>query len=442
LEQTKSMKISNGVKTITNPQKVKEDKSSSSPFATARVGDERSSSSPFATARVIEEVLTWGVEEIINKIHLKKRLKSGVKLRVKFGIDPTSPNLHLGHLIPLKKLRQFQELGHQVIFLIGDFTAMIGDPSARLGKRRPLTEKEIKKNMRDYINQAGKVLDIEKVEVHYNSEWYGRKKADFLMDLASRFTYARLIERDEFKKRIEKDIDVTMLELLYPLLQGYDSVELKSDLEIGGTDQKFNLLFARKVQKKYNFPQQDIMTLSLLIGTDGERKMSKSYGNYIKITEEPSRMFGQLMSIPDTLIWHYFKLLTNLPLKEIELIKDKVYKTLLTPKEAKLRLAGEIVTLLHNAKSAKKAEREFERVFKEKKLPTAIPGIKIKEKTLNILDLLVKTKLASSKSEAKRLILQKGVKFDGVLQENWQKNVQIKKGMVIQVGKRKFIKIT
>ena len=406
----KQSKISNGVKINTNAKKIK-------------------------------DILTRGVEEIINKAHLEKRLKSGEKLRVKFGIDPTSPNLHLGHLIPLKKLRQFQELGHQIIFLIGDFTAMIGDPSARLDKRRPLTEKEIQENMRDYIDQAGKVLNIKKVEVRYNSGWYGRKKADFLMDLSSRFTYARLIERDEFKKRIAKDIDVTMLELLYPLLQGYDSVELKSDLEIGGTDQKFNLLFARKVQKKYNVPQQDIMTLPLLIGTDGERKMGKSYGNYIKITEEPLRMFGQIMSIPDILIWHYFKLLANLPLKEIELIKDKVYKTLLTPKEAKLRLAKEIVSSLHNAKFAQKAEREFEMVFKEKKLPSKIPGVKIKEKKLNILDLLTKTKLVSSKSEAKRLILQKGVKIDDRVQEDWKKVIGIQKGMVLQVGKRKFARI-
>jgi len=380
------------------------------------------------------------VEEVINKSHLEKRLKSGERLRVKFGIDPTSPDLHLGHLIPLKKLRQFQDLGHQVIFLIGDFTAMIGDPSARLDKRRPLTEREIKENMRDYINQAGKVLNLKKVEVRYNSEWYGRKKAAFLLDLSSRFTYARLIERDEFKKRIEKDIDVTMLELLYPLLQGYDSVELKSDLEVGGTDQKFNLLFARKVQKKYNLPQQDIMTLPLLIGTDGERKMSKSYGNYIKIVERPAAMFGQLMSIPDTLIWPYFKLLTNLSLEEIELRKAQVHKNLLTPREAKSKLAREIVTLLHNAKSAQKAEKEFNRIFREKKLPTKIPEIKIKENALNILDLLVKTNLAPSKSAAKRLVLQKGVKINRVLKENWQEIIEIKKGTVIQVGKRKFVK--
>ncbi len=295
--------------------------------------------------------------------------------------------------------------------------------------------------MRDYINQAGKVLDIEKVEVRYNSEWYGRKKADFLMDLSSRFTYARLIERDEFKKRIEKDIDVSMLELLYPLLQGYDSVALKSDVEIGGTDQKFNLLFARRVQKKYKQPQQDIMTLSLLVGTDGTRKMSKSYGNYIKLTEEPSKMFGQIMSIPDILIWHYFNLLASLSLSEIGAIKNSVHKNLLSPKEAKLRLAGEIVSSFYGKGVAKTAEREFNRIFKEKKLPSKMPGIRIREKSLNILDLLTRTKLVSSGAGAKRLVLQKGVKIGGKVQNDWRKIIGIKKGLVVQVGKRKFARI-
>lgn len=388
----------------------------------------------------IEEVLAKGVEEVINKDHLRKRLRAGECLRIKFGIDPTSADLHLGHLIPLRKLKQFQDLGHQVIFLIGDFTAQIGDPSGRLDMRKILTESEIKQNMKDYVKQAGGVLDMAKVEIRYNSEWYKKKGADFLMDLTSRFTYARLIERDEFKKRIKQDIDVSMLELLYPLLQGYDSVVLKADVEIGGTDQKFNLVFARKVQKKYKQPLQDIMTLSLLVGTDGVRKMSKSYGNYIKLTEEPIKMFGQIMSIPDLLIWHYFNLLTNLPSRGIELIKNKVYKTLATPKEAKLKLAKEIVAVCHNKKAADLAEKEFNRVFKEKKLPSEIPEVKIDQKTLNILDLLVETKLASSKSEAKRLILQKGVKINGESQKDWGKTIKIKKGQIIKVGKRKFIK--
>jgi len=389
----------------------------------------------------IKEVLTRKVEEVISKTHLKKRLKTGEKLRVKFGIDPTSAELHLGHSIPLWKLRQFQELGHQVIFLIGDFTARIGDPSARIVGRKPLTKKEIKKNMKNYISQAAKILDIKKVEVRHNSQWYEKKGADFLMDLTSRFTYARLIERDEFKKRIERNIDISMLELIYPLLQGYDSVELKADLEIGGTDQKFNLLMGRKVQKKYHQPQQDIMTLPLLIGTDGINKMSKSYNNYIGLRETPSKMYAKIMSIPDTIIWHYFKLLTNFPVKEIEEMREKVSRAILSARDIKARLAREIVSIYYGKKAARRAEQEFERVFKEKKLPKKIPKIEIKEKTLNILDLLVKTKLASSKSEAKRLILQKGVKIDGKIETDWKKAIEIKKGLIIQVGKRKFVKI-
>jgi len=389
----------------------------------------------------IEELLTRGVAEVISRKHLEKRLRAGKKLRVKFGIDPTAPILHLGHSVPLRKLREFQELGHQIVFLIGDFTAMIGDPSARVALRKPLAEKEIKKNMKDYVKQAARILDMKKVEVRYNSEWYKKKGAAFLMDLTSRFTYARLIERDEFKKRMERGIDISILELIYPLLQGYDSVELRADLEIGGTDQKFNLLMGRKVQKKYNQPQQDILTVPLLEGIDGVRKMSKSYNNYITLTEAPLKMYGKIMSIPDTIIWHYFTLLTNLSLEEIEKMKKEVYQIILNPRDAKARLAKEIVTIYHGKKAAIQAEQEFNKIFKEKKLPTRIPEIKIKEKSLNILDLLVKTKLASSKSEAKRLILQKGVKIDGVLEKDWQKNVQAEKGMVIQVGKRKFVKL-
>lgn len=392
-------------------------------------------------AQKIEELLTKRVEEVISRKHLGKRLKAGEKLRVKFGIDPTSTELHLGHSIPLGKLREFQELGHRVIFLIGDFTARIGDPSARLGVRKPLSKKEIERNMKDYIKQAAKILDIKKVEIRYNSEWYEKKGADFLMDLLSRFTYARLIERDEFKKRIKMDIDISMLELIYPLLQGYDSVELRADLETGGTDQKFNLLMGRRVQKKYNLPPQDIMTLPLLVGTDGEKKMSKSFNNYISLKAGPAKMYGQIMSIPDTIIWHYFKLLTNLPKKEIGKMSQEVSKNILNPGEAKARLAREIVSIYHSKRAAKLAEKEFKRIFKEKKLPSRIPTIFIKKSYLSILALLVETKLVSSKSEAKRLILQKGIKIDGVLKEDWREIIKIKKGIVIKVGKRKFAKI-
>jgi len=390
----------------------------------------------------IEELLNKGVDEVINKNHLEKRLKSGEKLRVKFGIDPTSPDLHLGHSIPLRKLKQFQDLGHKVIFLIGDFTARIGDPSGRAERRKPLSEKQIKENMKDYIKQAAKILDIKKVEIRYNSEWYEKKGALFLFDLTSRFTVARVMERDDFKRRIKEDIDIGVLEIIYPLMQGYDSVELGADVEVGGRDQKFNLLMGRRVQKKYGQPQQDIITLPLLEGTDGVRKMSKSYKNYISLTEPPLKMHGKIMSIPDTIIWKYFKLLTDSPPKDIEDLKNKVqYLRILSPKDAKIKLAKEIVTIYHGKKAALAAEKEFERVFKEKKLPEKIAGVKIREKDLSLLDLLVKSGLASSKSEAKRLILQKGVKIDGKVQNDWRKIIETKKGLIIQVGRRKFAKL-
>jgi len=269
-----------------------------------------------------------------------------------------------------------------------------------------------------------------------------KKRAIFLMDLTSRFTYARVIERDDFKRRLKEDIDISVLEIIYPLLQGYDSVELKADVEIGGRDQKFNLLMGRKVQKKYGQPQQDIITMPLLEGTDGIRKMSKSYKNYIGLTETPSEMYGKIMSIPDSLMWKYFKLLTDVSLEEVENIKQKVvHIRILSPREAKAKLAKEIVTMYHGERKAEKAEKEFEKVFKKKKAPTRIPEIRIKEVKLPILDLLVKTKLASSKSEAKRLIFQKGVKINGKVQDDWQTIIEIKKGLIIQVGKRKFVKL-
>jgi len=389
----------------------------------------------------IEELLVRGVDEVIVKSSLEKKLKSGEKLRVKFGIDPTASDLHLGHSVPLRKLQQFQDLGHKVILLIGDFTAMIGDPSGRTDVRKPLTKKEIKLNMKGYIEQAAKVLNIKKVEIRYNSEWYEKKKAEFLTELSSRFTYARLSERDDFKRRIKQGVDISMLELFYPLLQGYDSVELKADVEIGGRDQKFNLLMARKVQKRYDLPEQDVITVPLLEGTDGVRKMSKTYKNYIGLKESGSEMYGKIMSIPDNIVWKYFVLLTDVSLKEIEDMQKKKKSMLLNPRDIKARLAKEIVEIYHSKKAALDAEKEFDKVFKEKKAPTKIPGIKIKEKKLPILDLLIKAELVSSKAEAKRLILQKGVKIDEKVQDNWQKDVEIKKGMIIQIGKRRFVKL-
>lgn len=390
----------------------------------------------------IEELLVRGVDEIINEEHLKKRLRSGEKLRVKFGIDPTGSDLHLGHSVPLRKLKQFQDLGHKVIFLIGDYTATIGDPSGRSETRKVITEKQVKNNMKDYIDQASKILNIRKIEVRYNSEWYEKKGALFLFELTSRFTMARVMERDDFKKRIKEDVDISVLEILYPLIQGYDSVELKADVEIGGRDQKFNLLMGRKVQKRYGQPEQDIITVPLLEGTDGVRKMSKSYDNYIGLAENPLKMYGKIMSIPDGVMWKYFRLLTNIPFGEIEDMQNKVFPlAMLSPKDAKMRLAKEIVVMYHGKEKAEEAEKEFNKIFKEKKLPSDIPKIKIKESKLNILDLLVQAKLTSSKSEARRLVEQNAVEIDSKIQNNWRTIITIKSGLIIQVGKRRFAKI-
>lgn len=388
----------------------------------------------------IEELLTRGVEEIIKRESLEKKLSSGKKLRIKLGIDPTGSDLHLGHYVVLRKLKQFQDLGHQIIFLIGDYTGMIGDPSGRSETRKTMTRKELKKNEKDYINQAGKVLDIKKVELRHNSEWYDKKGADFLMEISSKFTIARLIERDDFQKRISSKIDVSMLELLYPLLQGYDSVALKADVELGGTDQKFNLLTGRKVQKRYNQPEQDIVTVPLLEGLDGVRKMSKSYKNYIAFNDSSKEMFGKIMSLPDSLIWKYYQLLTNTPLAEINQMEKEVKVQKTNPKDAKVKLAKEIIGIFYTNKDAKESEKEFNKQFRDKQLPGDIREMKIEIRRRKLDELLIELDLVSSKSEARRMIEQSGVKINQEkVTEN--KEIVIQSGMVIQVGKRKFVRV-
>jgi len=392
----------------------------------------------------ISELLSRGVEEVINRDHLEKELKSGKRLRIKFGIDPTSPDLHLGHSIPLRKLKQFQDLGHDVVLLIGDFTATIGDPSSRTTQRKRLTMKEVKKNMKDYVKQAGRFLNLKKIEIRYNSEWYNKKGALFLMELYSKFTVARVMERDDFKQRLKDNIDISMLELTYPLLQGYDSVELKSNVEIGGNDQKFNLLMGRKVQKRYKQPEQDIITLSLLEGTDGIRKMSKSYGNSISINEKPLQMYGKIMSIPDELMWKYFKLLTEISIEEIERIKQRKQKLLISPRDIKAKLAREIVKIYYSEEKAKKAEEEFDKIFKNKQSPSKIEIFKTNKKIYFILNLLFDTKLVSSKNEAKRLVEGGAVTVEinnkKLKINDWRKVIDIRNDMIIKVG-RKFKRI-
>ena len=403
----------------------------------------------------IEELLTRGVDEAIEEEHLRKALLSGKQLRIKFGIDPTASDLHLGHVVVLRKLKQFQDLGHQVIFLIGDFTAMIGDPSGRSETRKMLTEKEIKENMKDYIRQAGKILDFGKIEVRYNNEWYKKKGAMFLFELTSSVTIARAMERDDFKKRMKDDIDVSVLELIYPLMQGYDSVELKADVELGGRDQKFNLLMGRRVQRRYNVPEQDIMTVPLLEGMDGVKKMSKTYGNYIGLDEKPSEVYGKVMSVPDELMWKYYNLLSDVPLVEIKKMKEDIRFNELNPRDVKAKLAKEIVEMLHNEKEADRAGKEFDKVFKNKERPTEIQEVQVTsnnppalsagrqggEAGKQVTNLLVELGLVLSKTEARRMVEQGGVKIDDKKIDDWKKEIKISNGMVVSVGKRRFARV-
>ncbi len=390
--------------------------------------------------RKIKEVLTRGVEKIIEKKSLLKKLTSGKRLRIKHGIDPTGPNIHIGRAICLWKLREFQELGHQIVLIIGDFTAQIGDASDKQAMRRPLTEQEIKENMKNYKKQIGKILDLKTTEFCYNSKWLNKLSAKDIIRISMEFTAQQMIQRRNFKERWEKQKPIGLHELDYPLLQGYDSVAVKADVEVGGSDQLFNLEVGRKIQEIYGQKPQDIITLNMLLGLDG-RKMSTSWGNVVNINDSPRDQYGKIMSLHDELIVDYLRLTTRMPLKEIEQIDKALRLKKINPREVKAALAREIVGLYYGKQAALKAEEEFNRVFREKKLPSEVPRVKIKEKSLKILDLLVKVKLVSSKAQAKRLILQKGVRIDNKVQEDWQKIIKIKKGMIVQIGKRRFVKV-
>jgi tyrosyl-tRNA synthetase len=379
----------------------------------------------------IEEVLTRGVENIYpTKEALERVLKSGKKIRLYNGIDPTG-KLHIGHLVILRKLRQFQDLGHEVIILIGDFTAMIGDPTDKSAARKPLTRKQVQKNAENYKKQIGKILDLKKSSVRFlhNEKWTNKLKPVDLLGIASCFTVARLLERDMFQKRIKEGKDILLHEFLYPVFQAHDSVTMDVDLEVGGNDQTFNMMRGRDLMKKMKNKEKFVMALKLLTDPTG-KKMGKTEGNMVNLDEVPDQMFGKIMSWPDSLINLGFELLTNI-------LSPKE-----NPREAKAQLAKEIVRICHDRSAANAAEKEFERIFRDKELPTKIPEIPIRETALNILDLLVKTKLAPSKSEAKRLIIQEGVRIDGQIQKDWKKIIEIKRGQVLRVGKRRFAKIT
>ncbi|MCL5093796.1 MAG: tyrosine--tRNA ligase [Patescibacteria group bacterium] len=384
----------------------------------------------------IEELLTRGVENVIDKKVLEQKLKSGKKLRVKHGVDPTTKDLHIGYAVVYNKLQELQEMGHQIVFLIGDFTARFGDPTDQGEHARKLRDaKEVREMAKNYIDQLGKILDLKKTEIRYNSEWYDKMKADELLLLMSHFTAPRMLERDMFQERLKKGETIGLHEPVYPVLQAYDSVMLESDLTVIGNDQTFNELKARDIQKDYGQEPQDVVAMEILVGLDGKQKMSQSLGNYIGITEDATTQFGKTMSIPDELIVHYFKLATRVPSEEISRI-EKELKTGANPRDIKARLAFEIVKLYHGDKEAKKAEEEFTKIFARKEKPTEMPEVKADGKKL--IDILVENGLVASKSEARRLATQKAIKKDDKVVTDLE--FEAEKG-VYQVGKRRFIKV-
>lgn len=390
-------------------------------------------------AQRIRQVLEKGVEEALEKESLERKLASGKQLRVKFGVDPTAPDLHLGHSVPLRKLKEFQDLGHKAVLIIGDFTAMIGDPTGKSETRKPLTEKEVKENLKKYLKQAAKIIDIKKAEIKHNSDWFKKEGFVKILELARAGSVQQVLHRADFKKRIDEGNDITLSEVIYPLLQGYDSVKVQADIELGGTDQKFNLLMGRKVQRNFNMEEQDILTVPILEGLDGVRKMSKSYGNYIGITEVADQMFGKIMSIPDNLILKYFNLLTDLSIYEIAEIKNKIDGGE-NPRNLKMSLAEEIVKLYHNKKEAEKAKENFIKIFSKKEMPDEAEDLELKENE-NIVEAVFNSGVMNSKSEIRRLTNGGGLKING---EKISKDYVVSKeddDKILQVGKKKFYKI-
>jgi len=378
------------------------------------------------------EIIRRGTVEVISLEELKKKLNRRKPLRVKFGADPTAPDIHLGHTVVLEKLKQFQDLGHHIVFIIGDFTARIGDPSERSEARKPLTTEEIEKNAKTYRKQVFKILDKEKTEVLFNSRWFDKMSLSDILKLSSHSTVAQMLARADFKERFTREIDISLLEFIYPLLQAYDSIKVKADVEIGGTDQKFNLLMGRQLQRDFNQDPQVIITMPLLEGIDGVKKMSKSYGNYVGITEPPGEMFGKIMSISDQLMVKYYELLTEENLDQVRKMR---------PRRAKAELAKKIVQKYYGQAEAKEAEQEFEKVFVRRDFPDKIKEIRIPEKKIWVVDLLVKAGLSTSKNEAKRMIAQGGVKINQKRIEDCDIDLLMDKEYIVQVGKRKFRRI-
>lgn len=393
------------------------------------------------------DLIRRGVSEIIPEEDLVKKLKSSLEknkpLNIKLGCDPSRPDLHIGHSVVLRKLAQFQSLGHQAILIIGDFTGMIGDPSGRNITRPPLTLNETRENAKSYFEQASKILNKERTKIVYNSEWLGKMNFEEVIKLASKYTAARMLERDDFTKRLKAGEPISLHELLYPLAQAMDSVAIQSDVELGGTDQKFNLLVGRDIQREHGMEPQVIITMPLLPGTDGVEKMSKSYNNFIGISEPPEQIYGKTLSIPDDLIYSYFELATDADNEKVKEIKDKLSQKNINPRDLKRELARTLVATYYDEDAAIKAESEFDKIFIKKELPDDMPVFKFSknENEIGILDLIVKVNFAPSKNEARRLIAQGGVYIDGKRVDEISESVKLDYEKILKVGKRKFVKL-
>ena len=390
------------------------------------------------------DVISVGIEEIIPQEQLEKQISSSIKnskpLRIKFGCDPSRPDLHIGHAVLLRKLRQFQNFGHTAVLIIGDFTAMIGDPTGKNKTRPQITLDETKINAKTYIDQATIILSNNNLEVVYNSDWLDKLDFGDIIKIASKYTVAQMLERDDFTKRYSSGKPISLHEFLYPLAQGYDSVVVKSDIELGGTDQKFNLLVGRALQKEYSQKPQSIITARLLEGTDGVEKMSKSNNNYIALTDSAEDMYGKILSIPDTMILKYFEFCTEITYSELSNCKDKLESDEANPRDTKRKLARDIVSIYHGRKMSEQAEQSFDKLFIKKDIPDDIPECVIKEKT-KLIDLMVSNKMVASNGEARRMIKQGAVKLDNEKVDDGFIHIEPGSNVTLKVGKRRFLKI-
>ena len=391
------------------------------------------------------DIIRRGTVDLLPEEELEKKIENSIKnnkpLIIKQGFDPTAPDIHLGHTVGIRKLRHFQDLGHQVVVIIGDYTAMVGDPSEKNSTRPRLTHNEVMANAKTYQEQFFKILDKTKTKIRFNGEWFSKMSFDEIMALASKFTVARMLERDDFSKRYSGQLPISIHEFFYPLMQGYDSVMIKADVELGATEQKFNLVIARQIQKEYNIEQQIVLTLPVLAGLDGSQRMSKSLGNYIGIDEPADETYGKVMSIPDDLIYPYFELISDVNLSELSEIKEQLNNPNNNPRDTKKYLARTIVKMYHGEQESVDAESAFERVIVDKELPDSMPEFTLDQSPHRIDELMIQTKTADSKSNARRLIQQGGVSVDGEKISDPFATIHIDTEIILKVGKRKFAKI-